>query len=292
MDVADRDIWAEWVLRRRHGGSETRLNEMLAALSPVRERLLTRSALSAESTLLDLGCGDGYIGFGALRANLARRVLFVDISQPLLDEVRQIAGQMGVADNCVCLHESAEALQSVGDASVDAVVGRSVLIYVTGKQQAFAECHRVLRRGRWLSIFEPINRFTFPEPPNRLWGVEVTPVTLLAASVKQLYRDLQPPESDPMMNFDERDLLAWAEAAVFREVNVELQLQVKPWSHPMNWTEFLHSAANPRIPTPEEAMRQALSPADAETLKRHLRPLIESGNGIDRLACAYLAARK
>lgn len=292
MKVAHRDIWADWVLRRRHGGDEKRLNEILEALAPVRERLLTRADLHPGDAVLDLGCGDGFVGFAALREKAAGRVLFVDISQPLLDEVRSIAEEMGVADRCQLVHDSAEHLPSVADASLDAVVGRSVLIYVARKERAFVECHRVLRPGKWLSLFEPINRFTFPEPPNVLWGVDVAPLNHLAAKVKQLYAELQRPESDPMMNFDERDLLECAQSAGFREVDVELHALVRPSSRRMNWTEFLQSAGNPRIPTPDEAMRQALAPAEADALKQYLRPLIESGSGVERLAYAYLAAKK
>ena len=43
---------------------------------------------------------------------------------------------------------------------------RSVLIYVDDKRASFAALHRVLRPGGRVSMFEPINRFGHPEPPN------------------------------------------------------------------------------------------------------------------------------
>jgi ubiquinone/menaquinone biosynthesis C-methylase UbiE len=49
---------------------------------------------------------------------------------------------------------------------VDAVTTRSVLIYVKDKRRASEEFHRVLKPGGRLSIFEPINSFTYPEPPH------------------------------------------------------------------------------------------------------------------------------
>ena len=50
---------------------------------------------------------------------------------------------------------------------------RSVLIYVADKAAAFAAMYRVLRPGGRISLFEPINRLMFPEPPDRFWGYDV-----------------------------------------------------------------------------------------------------------------------
>jgi ubiquinone/menaquinone biosynthesis C-methylase UbiE len=87
---------------------------------------------------------------------------------------------------------------------VEAVTARAVLIYVDDKHRAFEEFLRVLEPGGRLSIFEPINRFGYFEPPHLWWGFDVTPVMRIAAKVKEFYRAIQPPETDPMLNFDER----------------------------------------------------------------------------------------
>src|SRR5262249_27166965 len=149
--------------------------------------------------------------FGALKKMATSHVIFSDISHDLLTHAEALAQAMDVLPRCQFLHAAADDLSALPDASVDVVTTRSVLIYVTAKLQAFQEFYRVLRpRGR-LSIFEPINRFTFPEPPHILGGYDVTPVMELAHKVKAVYRRLQPPETDPMLNFDERDVLTWAE---------------------------------------------------------------------------------
>ena len=62
------------------------------------------------------------------------------------------------------MQAAAEDLAPIADESVDVVTTRSVVIYVTEKQRAFDEFHRVLRPGGRLSMFEPINSFAFPEP--------------------------------------------------------------------------------------------------------------------------------
>jgi hypothetical protein len=55
---------------------------------------------------------------------------------------------------------------------------------------------------------------------------------------------------------------------------------------------MMHTAGNPKIPTLEEAIQEALTPDEAETFVSHLRPLVESKQGIHRSAIAYLWAVK
>jgi ubiquinone/menaquinone biosynthesis C-methylase UbiE len=177
------------------------------------------------------------------------------------------------------------------DGSIDAVTTRSVLIYVSAKQRALGEFFRVLRPNGVLSIFEPINRFAFPEPPQRFCGYDVTPVVEIANKVKAVYESIQPPDTDPMTDFDERDLLACAEQAGFTQVGLELQIEIKP-PEDASWEAFIHIAGNPKIPTLEEAMQQALTLEETETLIRYLRPQVEAKQGVSRSAVAYMWARK
>jgi hypothetical protein len=61
---------------------------------------------------------------------------------------------------------------------------------------------------------------------------------------------------------------------------------------PRPWVAFLHSSGNPKIPTFAEAMDQALTPDERERVIEHLRPLVEEGRGVWRMAHAYLVATK
>jgi len=107
--------------------------------------------------------------------------------------------------------------------------------------------------------------------------------------VRKIYDAIQPAELDPMRNFDERDLLELAERAGFDEVHLQLTIDVRP-SPPLPWTAILNIAANPRVPTLTEAMRQALTPYEADRLSAHLQPLVEQGHGKQRIAISYLSA--
>lgn len=295
MKDSQKDIWSQWLLNRRFGGDPARMKMMLDFLYPIRDRVLSHIHPGENKILLDVGCGDGLIAFGALEKFDGCRVIFSDISEDLLNHAEALAQEMNVRHRCQFVRASADDLSMFEDGSIDAVTIRSVLIYVPAKQKAFHEFHRVLKDGGQVSIFEPINRFAFPEPPNRFGGFDVTPVADLAQKLVAVYQRLQP-DTDPMVDFDERDLVAYAEKAGFSRVHLELQIEVKPIEvtppSDAEWSAFLHTAGNPKIPTLAEAMEQALTPAEIEKFTSHLRPLVEAKQGTRRSARAYLWAVK
>lgn len=292
MPGAIRDQWAEWLLHRRHGGDSDERRRTLDRLSNIRDRVLDSAAVATGETLLDVGTGDGLIAFGALdRIGAEGRVILSDVSQDLLDHAHALAEQLGIAGRCAFVRAPAEDLSAVKDASVDVVTTRSVLAYVAPKQRAFAEFSRVLRPGGRISLYEPVNRHVHPGPADRLDGYDVSPVRDLADKLKALFERRQPPETDPMFDFDERDLLAFAEQAGFGERHLELRVDVRPHA-PTDWNVFARSAPNPLALTLEEAMAEVLTPAEAEAFSGHLRPLVERGDGTFTTAVAYVWAVK
>src|SRR5215470_15013592 len=150
MNATTRDRWAEWLAERRFGGDPTARREMLARLGEIRDGVLAGAGLREGETLLDVGCGEGLIGFGALERG-AGTVVFSDISTDLLDFCHETAAELGVLDRCRFVEAAADDLASIGDASVDVVATRSVLIYVREKPAAFGEFGRVLRPGGRIS---------------------------------------------------------------------------------------------------------------------------------------------
>src|SRR2546421_5468773 len=160
------------------------------------EKVLDRSALTEGETLLDVGCGEGLIGFGALERG-AGHVVFSDISHDLLDVCRETADALGVSDRCSFVKAPAHELGDLADASVDVVTTRSVLIYVAEKQSAFREFFRVLRTRGKVSLFEPINRFGMNERRQGFWGYPSNGLHDLAERVEGVYEAIQP-LSDPM----------------------------------------------------------------------------------------------
>jgi len=295
------DHWAQWLLHRRFGGDFHHGQAMLKELSVWRDRILDHATITEGGTVLDVGCGDGLIAFGALdRVGEKGLVIFSDISQDLLDHSRSLAESLQVLDRCRFVQASAEDLAVIAPGSVDVVTTRSVLIYVQAKQQAVHELYRVLKPGGRLSIFEPINRFCYPEPPHLFLGYDVAPIAAIASKVRAVFEQIHPPESSPLLNFDERDLLIFAERAGFAEIHLELLATIKQ-PKPLDsndetgrpkWETLLKSSGNPLNPTLEEAVAQALSPQEAEQFTAYLRPLVETMQGYERQAVAYLWATR
>ncbi len=286
------DIWSEWLLARRFGGDSKRRDSFLKHLIPIRNRILEHAQLQGRETLLDVGAGDGLIAFGALeRLEGSGQVIFCDISQPLLDASHKTAEEMGVLECCRFVNASADDLTALADGEVDVVTTRSVLIYVDDKARTFQEFYRVLKPGGRFSLFEPINRFGRPEPDHLFLGFDVSSIAEIAQKIKDVYQRIQPPDVDPMLNFDERDLLSLAIGAGFEEVHLAYEAAVVPKS-PDDWESFSNVSGNPKIPSLKEAMAQALSADEARRFESHLRPLVEAGNGVARSAKAYLWGTK
>jgi ubiquinone/menaquinone biosynthesis C-methylase UbiE len=297
-ETRSQDRWAAWMLDRRFGGEPEQAERAMRHLGPVRDRVLEGAAVAEGDVVLDVGAGDGLIAFGALPLVGERgKVIFSDVSQDLLDVSRGLAHELDVLDRCEFVLARAEDLGSVADESVDVVTTRSVVIYVEEKQRAFDTFHRVLHPGGRLSMFEPINSFTFPEPEDEYMGFDVVPISGLVRRVKDAYNRLATADDSTLIDFDERDLIRFAERAGFRKVELTYEASVERgagahWGNDVSWDTFLRVAPNPLAPSLAEMIDDALSPEEATRFVSHLRPLFEGKRGTSRSAVAYLRAVK
>jgi arsenite methyltransferase len=284
------DKWTQWLLTRRDGDSATLRARVAPDLAAFRDGVLDRADLAPDDVLLDVGCGTGLIGFGALeRLGPAGRVIFSDVSQDLLDECRRIAGG---DERCSFLRASAEDLAGVPDGSVDVVTTRSVLIYCERKAEAFAEFGRVLRPGGRVSLFEPINRFQAQHRPYGLFGVPGSPVDDLLAKVLDACRGATEEVTRAMVDFDERDLLGWAVAAGFESVELDYRAQLDVPAEPLpDWEVLKRVAPNPLAPSYGEAIATALTGDERERLDAYMNALAAAGTPTRRtMAIAFLRA--
>lgn len=261
-----------------------------------RDRVLENAKINEGDSVLDVGCGDGLIGFGALDyVGPSGTVTFSDVSDDLLNECRSTAEALGVTAQCSFVKASADDLSPIRDESLDVVATRSVLIYLADKAPAFKEFFRVLKPGGRISLFEPINRFGKTESDNlfRFRGFDVTPVQHLAKVVKEQFLS---PHEHPLLNFDERDLLRFACDAGFRRVRLDYTADVdwsSHWAADAGWDTYIRMSGNPLDPTLEEAMNEALTAGERQEFERFFRAQVEARGEVPTYeASAYLTATK
>ena len=282
---------------RRRRQSRRAINADLRArnardLAAFRDGVLEGAGLAADDVVLDVGCGTGLIGFGALdRLGPDGQVIFSDVSLDVLDECRRTAN--GDA-RCSFVEASADDLTGIADASVDVVTTRSVLIYSARKAAAFAEFIRVLRPGGRISLFEPINGFALRLRPDDLFGVGTAPVHDLIAKVSDVYRGTTEETTRPMMDFDERDLVDWAVTAGFEAVELDYRAQIDVPADPIgDWETLKRTAPNPLVPTYGEMIAAALTDDEHERLDTYMTALAAAGTPTRRtMATAFLRARR
>ena len=251
-------------------------------------------------TLLDAGAGDGLIGFGAIdRIGDSLRIIFADVSAPLLKHTEQRAIQRGVGRQCVFLQTRAEQLGGIGDCSVNVVTTRAVLAYVAEKDAALREFHRVLKNGGRISICEPIAQDEAFEAVALTKLIETQPAhaDIEFLRLYQRWKAEQFPTTEkgislnPLTNFSERDLVRFAREAGFGNIHMELHIDHRP---PVNtsWEIFLDTSAHPWSPTTREIFDRSFSAEDQQVFERKMRPMVESGQTLKSEAIAYLTAEK
>jgi arsenite methyltransferase len=292
------DRWRRWLVDSRTGDDAQQQHLLSTFLYPLRDELLNRAQIRPGETLLDIGTGAGLIGYGALdRVGPAGQVIFCDVSPDLLGHCQAAVIAEGLLDRSDFLQASADDLKALLDASVDVVTTRSVLVYVADKAAALREFHRVLRPGGRAVLVEPIT--PVPADGGFYLGYDLSPVRPIAAKLSAHYAGVAATAAgpadgtgDPLLSFDDWDLLDLAEGAGFGEIHLEVRVDVRAARPPCPWDRFLRMAPNPRLPTFGQALAEALDRDEAGQLTNYLRPLVESGSGRRRQALAGLAAVK
>jgi ubiquinone/menaquinone biosynthesis C-methylase UbiE len=293
--MIEHDIWSKWLLESRFGNPQ-HAQFGIGRLKTLRDRVLENAKLLGEETVLDVGAGDGLIAFGALeRLGHSGRVIFADISQPLLEEAHSIAQRMNVLDRCQFVQASAEDLSFLPDDSVEVITTRSVLIYVTDKLRALREFRRVLKPGGRISLFETV---TLPHlrVPGEKWpgvGTAVYPAEALqpiSDLVTRFVASLSSAATKSMSDTDHIGYLHLCEQAGFKTTNVELCLSTRRSSADLD--SLLKQSLNPHFPTPAEQISRIFTPDERERFIGHLQALLKTDAGTNRSAGAFIWAVK
>jgi arsenite methyltransferase len=226
----------------------------LRELEDRRDRVLDGAELSAGERVADVGAGTGLLTLGAVeRVGPEGDVVAIDISVDALEELRANTA----APNIAYFVGSADILPLM-DESVDAVITRSVLIYVDDKAEVAREFHRVLRSKGRVSIFEPVNKHNL-----RLWqALDLSPLGDLGKRVQAWTEAYYANTADPMLNFDEADLEEFFVRAGFADVRLELGVDERE----VTGERFLNQVGAPGRPTVLARWRADFAPDDVERL--------------------------
>jgi SAM-dependent methyltransferase len=288
-----KDKWITWLLEKRSGGDAEQKRKTYEALSPIRDKVIEHAAIKAGDTVLDVGTGDGLIAFGILEKHPdIGKLIFSDISNDTLEFCREAAEALKTEVPVEFLKTSAEEIL-LKDESVDVVTARSVYIYVKDKEKAFKEVYRVLKEGGRFSIFEPINIFSVQNrKEDNFFGMDLSPIKEIADKFLKALGHPLDYTNDPMLDFDERDLLKLAQGAGFSQAKLVYEARVSTKAKYAPWDILYNSAPNPNALSLKEAFNKSLTQEEHETAVEYMRNYIESNHASGGSAIAYLVAIK
>ncbi len=297
--VPPADPWFDWLTQRRQGGAKP--GESIGRdVERYRDRVLDGARLEPDTTLVDIGSGDGLVAYGAIdRIGPSLRVILTDISAALLQRSEERAREKGVAAQCTFLQGPAQSLPTIPSASVDVVTMRSVLVYLADKAAVAQEFHRLLKPGGRVSIAEPIYRddaLNLATLTQQLQQQPPSPETrdarlFLRWKAAQLPSTLAEINRNPLTNFNEHDLVSLFEKAGFTDIHLELHIDVRPLAAE-SWDRILDAAPRPNTPTLREILDRQFTADERAHFEAQLRPLAESGRTMYRDVMAYLTATK
>jgi len=227
--MLEADKWSRWLAETRFGGDKKAAEIQMRGLIQLRNTLLKKAGLVEGKVVLDVGAGEGLMGFGAIeKVGTSGHVIFSDISDACLENARAAAEQMGLLDQCLFVRASAEDLSAIESSSVDLVTTRSVLIYVDDKKRALGEFLRVLKPGGRTALFEPIDDRRLKQDADfwlrRAWiDRESEEGGAIADLLDRLdeYWQRHLHINEAMTNFNERDLVRMCVEVGFAGVHTE-----------------------------------------------------------------------
>ena len=298
-DGLEADVWSEWLLHRRQADDPAYSRIVQATVESYADRVLDGAQLAGGMTLVDVGAGEGLVAFRAIdRIGPSLRVILTDLSGPMLRYAESAALQRNVRAQCTFLECTAEKLEGIADASVDAVATRAVLAYVADKNAALGECFRILKPGGRLSIAEPIlqDDAFYARALRKRVEDQSLPIDRFLTLLHR-WKAAQFPDTEevcaksPIANYSERDLLNMVRGAGFGQIHLQLHIDVAP-SLITSWDVFLGTSPHPWAPSLKQILAEQFTPDDVEFFEHLIRPTVESGKNVTTDRAVYLQAQK
>ncbi len=288
-----KDKWASWLAERRFGGNRELQQKTYRALNAMRDKIIANSNVRAGDIAVDIGTGDGLLGFGILEQQPeVGTVIFTDISGDALAMCRSAASALQMEEKVQFTAMPAEAL-TLPDAFANVVVARAVYSYVKEKAQAFAEVFRVLKPGGRFSFSEPVNRFKHTNrKPYDFFGLDLAPIAEIADKFLAAYGYPLKLDDNTMTDFDERDLFRMLQEAGFAHIQLQYEARFSSNVTLPPWEAFYNFSPNPNAPTLREALAGTLSPDEQKAAIDYMQSFMANNDGTMFEAVAFVTAMK
>jgi ubiquinone/menaquinone biosynthesis C-methylase UbiE len=293
---ATTDRWLQWLTKDRDAGDTELRRRTAELLLPIRDQILDAARLRESDTVLDIGAGDGLVGIGALqRLHADGHVVFNDISPSVIERLRVTLGALGENSRVSFVVSSVSELPERLAATIDAVVGRSVLIYVPDLITAFVSIAASLRSGGRIALWEPVMSLLQPlhDEPGSFFGWRIPDVPEMVAEVLRAYQISIGP-SDPMRTLSVAGLVEAAERAGLDQITVSVTASSRscPPGDDAMVNRVINARPSPNAPTAAEAARQMLELRQAGEFLQLLERAVRRGQGTMRQSAVLLTAQK
>ncbi|MPZ13420.1 MAG: methyltransferase domain-containing protein [Chloroflexi bacterium] len=280
-----------------HASESSRWSEWLAEqavqvghqLERTRDAVLAHAAVRAGDTVLDLGAGTGLVALAAAdRVGPRGRVIGSDLDADCLRVLVAQAGRSQLPNRVRVVQADAAALP-LADSCIDVVAARSVLAFIADRRTAMREAFRVLRPGGRISCFEPINRYL----TRHHTLVDLAPLGSLGEAISACFDAIYADPDEPLLTFDERDLVHLLEDAGLVEVGLNL---IVTW-HRFRLSEeearqWLTQRGSPGRPSVTELVASRLGRSAAERYARYFVEAASRQTTSLRRGSAFVWGRK
>lgn len=159
LDTYHKDHWVEIEPDRF-----ARYDRMFKVDPRFAPRLLAPVGVAEGETVLDFGCGPGYVAVELAReVGPGGRVHAVDVNAEFIGRAAEVAREAGLAER-ITLHHVPDERLPLDDGSIDRIYCKNVLEYVPDLDATLAELVRVLRPGGTIVASDSDFGFVVVEP--------------------------------------------------------------------------------------------------------------------------------
>jgi ubiquinone/menaquinone biosynthesis C-methylase UbiE len=125
--------------------------------------------IDSAGSVLDLGCGTGFAAREiAKRSDFKGQVTGIDISSPLIEQARKLAGEEGLDDRVEFQVGDSRSLE-LNDSSFDVVIAHTLISHLPDPDTLVEEMKRLAKPGGYIGIFDgDYASLTFSHPDPKL----------------------------------------------------------------------------------------------------------------------------